>query len=134
MAVLALLSLLVGLGGCGAGTQGQPAVATTTQHSAGQADKASNLVRVGLLEWSIPTSVSRVHPGKVTLIVTNTGGTQHDLVVQGRRGKWATRPLEPGDHARLVIHAAPSETLHLWCSEPGHRAQGMHTKLHVLTH
>ncbi len=92
------------------------------------------MVRVGLLEWSIPTSVTRVHPGKVTLIVANTGGTEHDLVVQGRDGKWSTRPLEPGAKARLVVHAARSETLHLWCSEPGHRAQGMHTTLKVLTH
>ncbi len=124
---VAALPLVLALAGC-AGATGSPGATTTPNRTA----PAGNVVRVGLMEWSIPTSASYVHPGKVTLVVTNTGGTQHDLVVQGRKGRWSTPVLEPGDKARLVVHAVKSETLRLWCGEPGHRLQGMHTTLTAL--
>lgn len=88
-------------------------------------------VGVGLTEWTIVVSRHRVSPGRVVLTVTNTGATQHDLVVQGRAGTWKTPVLNPGRQVSLVVHADPGETLALWCSEPGHRAQGMHTTLTV---
>ena len=88
-------------------------------------------VGVGLTEWTIVVSRHRVSPGRVVLTVTNTGATQHDLVVQGRAGTWKTPVLNPGRQVTLVVHADAGETLALWCSEPGHRAQGMHTTLAV---
>jgi hypothetical protein len=33
----------------------------------------------------------------------------------------------------LGVRARPGETLALWCAEPGHRAQGMHTVLRATT-
>jgi hypothetical protein len=86
-------------------------------------------VRVGLTEWTIVTSRSAVTPGRVTLLVTNTGATVHDLVVRDSRGTWETPDLSPGERVGLVVRAGPHDTLQLWCSMPGHRAQGMHTTL-----
>lgn len=86
-------------------------------------------LRAGLTEWSIQTSAHRVVPGKVTIAVTNAGGTVHDLFVRGRHGTWHTARLAPGKHAELTILAVPGETLKLWCSVMGHAAQGMRTTL-----
>jgi hypothetical protein len=86
-------------------------------------------LRVGLTEWTILVSRELVPPGRLTLLVTNTGATEHDLVVRDGRGTWETADLRPGERTVLVVRAGPLETLRLWCSMPGHRAQGMHTTL-----
>jgi hypothetical protein len=86
-------------------------------------------VRVGLTEWTIVASRSQVRPGRVSILVTNAGATVHDLVVRDRSGTWETPDLHPGEQVRLVVRAAPHDILQLWCSMPGHRAQGMHTTL-----
>jgi hypothetical protein len=65
------------------------------------------------------------------MTVTNAGGTEHDLVVQGRLGTWRTEDLAPGTQRMLTVRTSPGETLHLWCAIPGHREQGMHTTLVV---
>jgi hypothetical protein len=96
-----------------------------------QASSGGRQLRVGLTEWTISTSSPSTPPGRVALVVTNAGGTEHDLVVRGRAGRWETPDLAPGQQSRLVVRARPGETLRLWCSMPGHRTQGMHTTLTV---
>jgi uncharacterized cupredoxin-like copper-binding protein len=118
----AAATLLAVVTGCGA--QAEPGAEVAAQQPADHAP-----VRVGLTEWTIVVSRSQVPTGKLRLIVTNAGATTHDLVVRGRRGTWETPDLAPGERARLTVRAAPHETLQLWCSMPGHRAQGMHTTL-----
>jgi hypothetical protein len=120
------------LTGCaGAGSSGGAAAGSHAEPAADRSGPARSTVKVGLFEWSIVTAPRQATPGRVRLVVTNTGGTEHDLDVQGRDGHWASPTLDPGQRATLVVRTEPGETLHLWCSEPGHRAQGMHTLLHV---
>lgn len=131
VAVVAAATLGVSLAGCGAaGTTPDSATAGEVQPVA-RGTASHGVVRVGLFEWAIVTAPRQVSPGRVTLLVTNTGGTEHDLEVRGRDGRWKTPTLEPGDQVRLTVTARPGEILHLWCTEPGHRAQGMHTVLRV---
>lgn len=129
MAAGAALVLL--LGGCAEGQQ--PAPASPGDQAQQVAEHPVSTVRVGLTEWTIVTSDSEVRPGRVTLVVTNTGATEHDLDVQGRAGHWQTPVLDPGQRVTLTVRARPGETLALWCAEPGHRAQGMHTVLRATT-
>jgi hypothetical protein len=107
----------------------QPMQPSTGQAADGPA--AARRIRVGLSEWTISTSSATLPPGWVTLVVTNAGGTEHDLVVRGRAGTWETPDLDPGRQSRLTVRGRAGETLHMWCSMPGHRAQGMHTTLQV---
>jgi hypothetical protein len=121
-AVLALLALLTG---CDADADpATEAVAVRPLPGGGPAQ-----VRVGLTEWTIVVSRSEVPPGRLHLLVTNAGATMHDLVVRDSRGTWETADLRPGQRTGLTVRAGPHETLQLWCSMPGHRAQGMHTTL-----
>lgn len=122
--VPALLALAF-LAGCG----GPASSSGFADASQGASQGATHQVRVGLTEWSIEVSSSRVVPGRVRLVVTNAGATEHDLVVAGKLGSWSTHDLAPGQRARLVVRARGGEVLRLWCSMPGHRAQGMHTTL-----
>lgn len=127
-----LTPLLLLAAGCGAGPSSDLVVQPQPNKDVVKVDPVSDPVRVGLTEWTIVTSVKEVHPGDVTLLVTNTGATEHDLVVKGRGGEWATHALKPGEQAELHVQAEKSEVLRLWCSEPGHESQGMHTTLKVL--
>lgn len=132
IAVALLTPLLLLAAGCGAGPNSDLVVQPQPNQDVVKVDPVSDPVHVGLTEWTIVTSVKEVHPGEVTLLVTNTGGTEHDLNVKGRAGEWATHTLKPGEQAELKITAEKAEVLELWCSEPGHEAQGMHTTLKVL--
>jgi uncharacterized cupredoxin-like copper-binding protein len=121
----AATAIVILLGGCGAADESGSVV-----DAAHQVPPTSHApVRVGLTEWTIVVSRTRVPAGALHLVVTNTGATVHDLVVRDSLGTWETPDLHPGQQTRLVVRAGPHETLQLWCSMPGHRAQGMYTTL-----
>lgn len=88
-------------------------------------------IRIGLTEWSIHTGGATAASGDVELVVTNAGGTVHDLVIEGERGSWRTPMIDPGGRTTLEIETAPGETLTLICSVPGHHENGMHSTLNV---
>ncbi|MGW0231230.1 hypothetical protein ACWDWO_23220 [Actinopolymorpha singaporensis] len=131
LAVGAVLALSLATGACASDDTGMGMEAAADHAPADRAPATARSVRVGLTEWTIVTSAAKVPAGRVTFQVTNAGGTEHDLVVRGRRGTRHTATLEPGEQARLTVRTEAGETLTLWCSEPGHKAQGMRTKLPV---
>jgi hypothetical protein len=125
---LCTIVLSAGLTGCSTATETASSAAddVTGSRPATAAD-----LRVGLTEWTILTSRPRVSPGRVTLVVTNTGATAHDLFISGTWGRWHSPGLAPGERDRMDVRAAPGEQLSLWCSVPGHDAQGMRTTVQV---
>lgn len=88
-------------------------------------------LRLGLNEWSVETAGATLLPGEVQVVVTNAGGTGHDVVIHGRQGTWASPVLAPGEVHEMTITVAPGETLELVCTLEGHHAQGMHTTIDV---
>ena len=86
-------------------------------------------LRVGLTEWAIEKSAAHLRPGRVTLLVTNAGATEHNLYITDGRHTWHTPNLDPGARARLQISAPPGTHFRLWCDMPGHAAQGMRTTI-----
>jgi hypothetical protein len=127
--------LLAGLLLCGALGSVSSCAADRSEGAAPAAEtgrvRPAHTVRVGLSEWTIALAPTVARAGRITLTVTNAGGTGHDLVVAGRDGSWATKELEPGQRTTLVVRGRAGERLHLWCSIPGHRLQGMDTHLPV---
>jgi hypothetical protein len=95
------------------------------------AQGAASEIRVGLTEWAIQTGDVLAAPGELTMVVTNTGATRHDLVVDGRAGTWRTPMLDPGERHHLTVRAEAGEQLRLTCTVTGHHAQGMHAELPV---
>lgn len=109
LAALLLLSLS---GGC----------AATEVAAAG---RPSDALRVGLVEWDVAGAAQSLAGGPVTLVVTNAGTTEHDLRVRGDRADSGTPTLAPGERATLEVDLGGEQEVLLWCSLPGHRAQGM---------
>lgn len=95
------------------------------------AGPAASTTRVGLIDWEITTAAQTLQSGPVTLDVTNAGATEHDLRVSGERVDAATPVLAPGEQATLVVDLDGESRVLLWCSVPGHRAQGMERRLPV---
>ena len=88
-------------------------------------------VRVGLVEWDITVSASQLAAGTVTIEVANAGTTAHDLRAQTSGTETATPTLPTGDTATISIEAEAGQEVLLWCSIPGHRAQGMERTVRV---
>ncbi|NEE02015.1 hypothetical protein [Phytoactinopolyspora halotolerans] len=127
LVVAVLVCVLAGWTGSGCGAAQDEAPAAPSQ----QSSTPSSDIRIGLTEWSIHTGGAIARPGEVELVVTNAGGTVHDLVVEGEQGTWRTPMIEPGGRETLVIEAAAGEQLVLDCSVPGHHENGMHGTLDV---
>ncbi|HET8561705.1 MAG TPA: hypothetical protein VFL69_14375 [Marmoricola sp.] len=106
--------LAAALAGCGAqqatGGSGTAPVADTA---------AAHRVRVGLTEWQVDLAPTRALPGRITLVVTNAGATEHDLVVQRGGHRWSLPALSPGRRATLVLRAPAGSTLRLSSRQPG---------------
>lgn len=100
------------LAGC-AGTGGGASTTPVSSHS------PTRVVHVGLTEWTISQSEQRVPAGRVRLVVTNVGGTEHDLAVTEGSHQWSTPQLAPGRRAVLVVRALRGRTLHLSSQVPG---------------
>jgi hypothetical protein len=98
--------------------------AANDRHATGMA-QPSTALRVGLVEWQILTSSRAVTAGIVTLTVTNTGTTAHDLHVTGRGLHAKTPLLAPGRSAKLAIATRDPSRLTLTCELPGHVEAGM---------
>ena len=129
-----LCAVAVLLGGCGP-AQPEPVLPTAVSASDEAADPEENApvdeLRLGLTEWSIETGEVVLRPGEVTVHVTNTGGTRHDVAIHSGDEAWATPVLNPGETHVLVVTAVAGEELHLVCTVTGHESQGMHTSIHV---
>lgn len=108
---------------------GRPAHVDVDQKAAGE--HGGDVVRIGLTDWTIETAGVVLGEGAVTLVVTNAGGTAHDLIINGELGTWGTPYLAPGQTHELQITARAGEVLELLCTVAGHEAAGMHTELHV---
>ncbi|HEY6935062.1 MAG TPA: hypothetical protein VI452_16805 [Marmoricola sp.] len=104
----ALLVPLLLLTGCGAASSaaGHPADTALQQPPA-------HRVRVGLTEWQVDLAPTRALPGRITLVVTNAGATEHNLVVTAGAQQWSLPSIAPGRRSRLVVRAGRGTSLQL---------------------
>jgi hypothetical protein len=104
---VAVVVLALALSGCGA------------QAASVSDSPPSHQVRVGLTEWQVDVAPTTARAGRVTLMVTNAGATEHDLVVMSGQKGWTLPALDPGKKARLVVHAIAGTPLQLTSKMPG---------------
>ncbi|WP_310963404.1 hypothetical protein [Nocardioides terrisoli] len=65
-------------------------------------------LRVGLTEWEINVSSAEVKPGRLHLVVTNAGATEHDLVIVTGHRRVHLAPIAPGRQRALTLPVAGS--------------------------
>lgn len=106
---------------------GACAAPSSTSPSSEVADE----LRVGLTEFDITSSATVLVEGTVTMEVTNAGATAHDLRIAATAVDEHVALLDPGESASLSLDTNGEQELRLWCSVPGHRANGMQRTLQV---
>ncbi len=111
------------LGAPGAVTLAEASTETATVEEDG-GTFAVNAVDLGFdpVELSIPADTD------ATIVLTNTGALQHDLVIEGT--DFATDLLNSGESVELVVNL-PAGTYQYFCSVAGHREAGMEGTLTV---
>ena len=106
------------------GDESGSAAAAATGEDAG----ASNTAEVELGDLFIEPGTIEVASGDGTLEVTNAGGTQHNLAVEGGP---KTKMLDPEASAELALGGLEAGTYTVLCEVPGHADGGMTAELVV---
>lgn len=89
-------------------------------------------LRIGLLEYRFQLSAATLEPGEVTVVATDAGSAEHDVVLsQGGAVVGRSRVLDPGEQQTFRIHVRPGKPVHLVCTLTGHEAAGMHATVAV---
>ena len=115
------VALLLLLTACGGGSVVPAAVTTPVSQ-----------LRIGMMEYRFQLSASRLRPGPVTVVATNVGSSDHDVAfTQDGRRIGGSKVLAPGARQTFTIQVAPSATVHLECTLPGHDEAGMHATIAV---
>jgi uncharacterized cupredoxin-like copper-binding protein len=85
-----------------------------------------------MIDYRFQLSAATLRPGVVTVVATDAGSSQHDVVLsQGGRTIGRSRVLDPGEQQTLSVRVAPGRPVHLECTLPGHDLAGMHATVRV---
>ena len=117
----ALLALPLLLAGCGGGSVVAP-----------PSGPPASVLRIGMIEYRFQLSAATLEPGVVTVVATDAGSSQHEVVFSQRgREIGRSRVLNPGEQQRFTVRVAPGAPVHLECGLPGHDEAGMHATVGV---
>ena len=89
--------------------------------AAAVAGSQPTIIEVDLTEFAISPDHLMAPPGPVTLRVTNSGATPHNLTVNGEK----TRDLNSGETEDLDLGTLSAGEYAMWCEIAGHEAAGM---------
>jgi uncharacterized cupredoxin-like copper-binding protein len=130
VSVSAMVTAVAFLAGCS--SSGGGGAAGTTSASAGTGSSsavAGTAVTATEKEYSISLSTQTFTAGPYTFTVHNTGGTAHNLTIEGPGvDKQTTSTIQPGQTATLAV-TLEKGSYELWCSVDEHKEQGM--DLHI---
>jgi hypothetical protein len=82
-------------------------------------------------EWSLWPSRTSLPAGRVTVQLYNRGEDAHDLRIRRRGHTIGTLAVTHSGELGQASWRLPRGTYELYCSLPGHRANGMHARLRV---
>jgi FtsP/CotA-like multicopper oxidase with cupredoxin domain len=100
----------------------------STGGGGGAAAAGPTTLGLTLSEFSIDGQLS-AQPGDVSLLVTNNGSQQHNLVVRETGAE--TPMLNTGDNATLALGMLDAGSYELFCSVAGHAESGMMAPLEI---
>jgi plastocyanin len=116
-----LVLLLFGLAGCSGGSVVAP-----------PSGPPATELRVGMIDYRFQLSAASVRPGTVTVVATNAGSSEHDVVVtEGGAQLGRSDVLAPGGQQTFTVEVRPGGRVHLECTLPGHDTAGMHAEVAV---
>ena len=128
-AVIACLTLAIGLGGCGAADPG-PSDATTAPPPT-TAEPKGTIIPVTEKEFSITGVPATLVAGKYTFQAANAGTVPHNLSITGGASLRVASPsVEGGTTGAITVDLTPG-TYTFFCSIAKHRSRGMEATVTV---
>lgn len=124
----AILLLAVSLAACGGGGSSNSGNSGSSNTSG---SSSSSTITATEKEFSITLSDSTVKAGKVTFDIHNTGTVQHDIAVKGNGVNSNSGLIDAGKTKTWSVTLNTPGSYTIYCSVPGHEAQGMKTTLTV---
>jgi plastocyanin len=116
-----VLLVLLGLAGCGGGSVVAPSPGPPATE-----------LRIGMFEYRFQLSAAQVRSGTVTVVATNAGSSEHDVVLSEDGAQIGRSDvLPPGGQQTFPVQVVPGGPVHLECSLPGHDVAGMHAEVEV---
>jgi plastocyanin len=88
-------------------------------------------VKVTEREYKIDLAEHTLRPGTYTFDLKNDGQLPHNLTIDGPGVRDASTPTIGGGSSATVRATLKRGTYDLYCSVPGHKQQGMDTKLRI---
>jgi uncharacterized cupredoxin-like copper-binding protein len=105
---------------------------TTTATAAGAAGAGGQTVEISETEYEIEPSDPRVQPGTVSFEITNDGGADHNLEVEGPEGEQELeQDLAPGESGTLTVDLSQPGRYEMYCPVGNHRDLGMEGEITV---
>ena len=102
--------------GCGGDDNGGEETTTGT---------ASQTISITATDFAFsPSTVTVDAPGTYTFDLTNDGGTDHAIEIEGQGSEERSDTVSPGESASVTIDLQ-SGTYEMYCPIDGHKAQGM---------
>ena len=109
--------------------------ATTTRTSAGgttSAGTSGQTVDVSETDFKLDPSDPTVQPGTVSFKVTNDGGVDHNLEVEGPNGEVELeQDIAPGESGTLTVDLSKPGAYEFYCPVGDHRERGMEGEITV---
>ena len=108
--------------GCGGDDNGGEETTTGT---------ASQTISITATDFAFsPSTVTVDAPGTYTFDLTNDGGTDHAIEIEGQGSEERSDTVSPGESASVTIDLQ-SGTYEMYCPIDGHKAQGMEGEITV---
>jgi uncharacterized cupredoxin-like copper-binding protein len=105
---------------------------TTTATAAGTAGAGGQTVEISETEYEIDPSDPSVQPGTVSFEITNDGGVDHNLEVEGPEGEQELeQDLAPGESGTLTVDLSQPGSYEMYCPVGNHRDLGMEGEITV---
>ena len=127
MALPLAVAALALLAGCG-GDDNE----TTPAGDAGVPSAGGQTVNVSETDFKLDPSDPTVQPGTVSFKVTNDGGVDHSLEVEGPEGEQELeQDLAPGESGTLTVDLSKAGRYEFYCPIDSHRERGMEGEISV---
>jgi uncharacterized cupredoxin-like copper-binding protein len=125
------LSLAVAAPVLAAGCGGDDDNENTTT-AGGATDTGGQTLSISETEYKLDPSNPTVKPGTVSFEVTNDGGVDHNLEVEGPEGEQELeQDLGPGESGTLTVDLSTPGTYEFYCPVGDHRDRGMEGEITV---
>jgi uncharacterized cupredoxin-like copper-binding protein len=129
-AAAALTAVALVVAGCGGGG-GSKSSSTSKKSASSSASSGGATLKETATDFKFDNKNPTVKKGKVTINLTNKGGTTHAIEVEGKGLEVKANQIKPGQSTKLTVNLTKPGKYEFYCPVDGHKQLGMKGTLTV---